>query len=41
MARSARLYFPGGIFHIISRCLNRDYLLEGDAERERWDTTGS
>ena len=36
MARSARLYFPGGIFHIISRCLNRDYLLEGDAERERY-----
>ena len=36
MSRSARLHFPGGVFHIISRCLNREFLLDGDAERARY-----
>ena len=34
MPRQARIYFPGGIFHVISRCLNREYLLDGATERE-------
>ena len=33
MSRSARLHFPGGVFHIISRCLNREFLLHGAEER--------
>ncbi len=33
MARSLRLDYPGGIFHVISRTLNREFLLDGDAER--------
>ena len=36
MSRSARLHFPGGVFHIISRCLNRDFLLDGGTERARY-----
>ena len=27
MSRSARLTFPGGVFHVISRCLFREPLL--------------
>lgn len=33
MARAARLYYPGGVFHVVSRCLNRDYLIDGEPER--------
>lgn len=33
MPRAARLYYPGGIFHIVSPCLNREYLLDGGDER--------
>jgi putative transposase len=33
MPRAARLHYPGGIFHIVSRCLNREYLLDGETER--------
>ena len=33
MPRSARLYFPGGIFHLISRFYNRKPLMSGAAER--------
>ena len=36
MSRSARLHFPGGVFHVISRCLNREYLLHGAEERMRY-----
>ena len=36
MSRSARLHYPGGVFHIISRCVNREFLLEGAAERARY-----
>ena len=36
MSRSARLHFPGGVFHIISRCLNREFLLHGTEERARY-----
>ena len=33
MPRQARIYYPGGIFHIISRCINHEFLLDGAAER--------
>ena len=33
MSRSARLNYPGGVFHLISRCLNRQSLLDGQTER--------
>jgi len=33
MTRAARLYCPGGIFHIVSRCLNRERLIGDDDER--------
>jgi putative transposase len=36
MTRTARLDYPGGIFHLISRCLDRQDLLDGDAERGRY-----
>lgn len=36
MPRQARIYFPGGIFHIISRCLKKEYLLDGSEERARY-----
>lgn len=36
MARTARLHYPGGIFHLISRCMERTNLLDGDAEREKY-----
>ena len=36
MSRSARIHYPGGVFHIISRCLNRSYLLDGTAERAKY-----
>ena len=34
MPRQARIYFPGGVFHIISRCVAQEFLLEGAPERE-------
>ena len=36
MPRAARLHLPGGFFHVICRALNREYLLDGEAERERY-----
>jgi len=36
MARYARLYYPGGIFHVISRCLNHEFLIGGPRDRERY-----
>jgi REP-associated tyrosine transposase len=33
MPRQARIHYPGGVFHIISRCLNHEFLLDGAAER--------
>ena len=36
MPRSARLYYPGGVFHIISRCHAQEYLLHGEEEREHY-----
>ena len=36
MPRYARLYYPGGTFHIVSRCLNRDFLIEGVDDREKY-----
>ena len=36
MTRTARIDYPGGIFHLISRCLDRADLLDGDAERARY-----
>lgn len=36
MPRSARIQYPNGVFHIISRCHNNDRLLEGTEERDRY-----
>jgi len=36
MPRTARIYCPDGIFHIISRCHAQERLLEGDEERRRY-----
>lgn len=36
MPRYARLHLPGGIFHVISRCLNRERLLECDGDRQHY-----
>ncbi len=36
MPRSARLYYPGGYFHLISRFYNHQRLMEGAAERLRY-----
>lgn len=33
MPRQARVYYPGGVFHIISRCVGKEFLLEGAQER--------
>ena len=35
MPRSSRIHVEGGVYHLISRCLNHEYLLAGEAER-RW-----
>ena len=29
MPRAARIHAPGHVFHIISRCMNREFLIEG------------
>lgn len=36
MPRYARLNVPGGVFHVISRCLNREYLIDGPEDRARY-----
>ena len=36
MPRSARIHAPGHVFHIISRCMNREYLLEGPDAQNRY-----
>ena len=36
MPRAARLYYPGGVFHIISRCPEGRFLIKGDAERHEY-----
>jgi len=36
MARHARLLYPGGTFHIISRCLNREHLISDETDRQRY-----
>ena len=36
MPRSARIHFPDGLFHIISRAIDRRYLFDGEAERRRY-----
>lgn len=38
MPRTGRLSYPGGIFHVISRCLEQRPLLEGEEERGRYLT---
>ena len=38
MSRSARLTYPGGVFHVISRCLFREPLLDGEDERGHYLT---
>jgi len=36
MPRYARLNVPGGVFHVISRCLNREFLIDGPEDRARY-----
>jgi len=36
MARHARVHFSGGIYHLISRCVGKQFLIEGDAERRKY-----
>jgi REP element-mobilizing transposase RayT len=36
MPRFARLKYPGGIFHVIARCLNHEFLIEDDLDREKY-----
>jgi len=36
MPRFARIQYPGGIFHIISRCINGAVLIKGAAERQHY-----
>lgn len=36
MPRYARLHVPGGTFHVISRCLNREHLIDDDADRQHY-----
>ncbi len=36
MPRSARIHCPDGIFHVISRCHDNQWLLDGDEERARY-----
>ena len=33
MPRFARIVYPGGIYHVISRIFNREFLIAGKAER--------
>jgi putative transposase len=34
--RFARIHYPGGIYHVISRCLNGEFLLKEPSERQRY-----
>jgi putative transposase len=36
MPRYARLHYPGGLFHIISRCLNHEFLINSDEDRRKY-----
>ena len=36
MPRAARIHVPGHVFHVISRCMNREFLIEGETERRRY-----
>ena len=33
MPRSARLHYPGGTYHIISRCMKREWLINDEEDR--------
>ena len=42
MPRYARLHYPGGVFHVISRCLNHEHLIQDAADRQKYlDLLGS
>lgn len=34
MARYARIYCPGGIFHLVSRCFEKRFFIAGQIERD-------
>ena len=36
MPRPSRVHYPGGLFHIISRCLEKRFLLDGTEERQKY-----
>jgi hypothetical protein len=36
MARQARIHYPGGVYHLISRCVGKQFLLGGRAERSKY-----
>ena len=36
MPRHARLHYPGGIYHLISRFVNRSYLIKTDEDRNQY-----
>ncbi len=36
MPRAARIHAPGYVFHIISRCMNREFLIDGPEDRRRY-----
>ena len=36
MPRTARIHLPGGVFHVISRAIDRRFLLDGHDERRRY-----
>src|SRR5688500_2674675 len=36
MARTARLHYPGGVFHVISRCVAGHFLLNDEEVRQAY-----
>ena len=36
MPRAGRIHAPGYVFHIISRCMNREFLIDGPEDRRRY-----
>ena len=36
MARHARIHYSGGIYHLISRCVGKQYLIGGRSERQKY-----
>ena len=36
MSRAARVHAPDHVFHVISRCMNREFLIDGPMERGRY-----